>query len=84
MFMWCWYFVGSTLHCGFSPRTFITMRSGSSMPDVLDWEYCHTSGTPLTDADLANFNYHVFSGLLVRIRWIDYPELKKKKRKSSK
>ncbi|MBP0971554.1 MAG: hypothetical protein J5753_05885 [Oscillospiraceae bacterium] len=59
-------------------------RDMNELADVLDWEYCHASGTPLTDADLANFNYHVFSGLLVRIRWRDYPELKKKKRKQSK
>lgn len=59
-------------------------RDMNELADVLNWEYCHTNGTPLTDADLANFNYHVFSGLLVRIRWQDYPELKKKKRKQSK
>lgn len=59
-------------------------RDMNELADVLNWEYCHASGAPLTDADLADFNYHVFSRLLVRIRWLNYPELTRKKRKQSK
>ena len=59
-------------------------RDMNELSDVLNWEYCHASGAPLTDTDLADFNYHVFSRLLVRIRWLNYPELTRKKRKQSK
>ncbi len=59
-------------------------RDMNELSDVLNWEYCHSNGSALTDADLENFSYHVFIGLLVRIRWLDYPKLTKKKRKQIK
>ena len=58
-------------------------RDMNELSDVLVWEYCHTNRTPLTDEELENFNYHIFYGLLIRIKWRFYPEIKRKRKKTS-
>ena len=58
-------------------------RDMNELSDVLVWEYCHTNKKPLTDDELKNFNYHIFYSLLVRIKWRYYPEMKRKRKKSS-
>jgi hypothetical protein len=59
-------------------------RDMNELSDILRWEYCHSNGTRLTDDELDNFNYHIFYGLLVKIKWYSYPELKRKKNKAVK
>ncbi|EWM54974.1 RepB family plasmid replication initiator protein [Ruminococcus flavefaciens] len=59
-------------------------RDMNELSDILRWEYCHSNGTRLTDEELENFNYHIFYGLLVKIKWYSYPELKRKKNKAVK
>lgn len=59
-------------------------RDMNELSDLLRWEYCHANGTKLTDDELVNFNYHIFSGLLIKIKWKEYPQLQRKKNKISK
>ncbi len=59
-------------------------RDMNELSDQLRWEYCHANGTKLTDDELVNFNYHIFSGLLIKIKWKEYPQLHRKKNKASK
>ncbi len=59
-------------------------RDLNELEDVLKWEYCHSNGTPLTDDEIDNFNYHIFYNLMLRIKWIDYPELQKKTKSKKK
>ena len=49
-------------------------RDLNALADIFTWEYCHSKGAPLTDAELDSMDYSIFSKLLVRIYWIDYPE----------
>ncbi len=55
-------------------------RDMNELCDVLIWEYCHSNGQPLSEAELRDFNYHIFYNLLIRIKWRSYPELQKKKK----
>lgn len=59
-------------------------RDMNELSDTLRWEYCHSNGIRLTDEELENFNYHIFYGLLIKIKWFAYPELKRKKNKVSR
>ena len=56
-------------------------RDMNELSDVLIWEYCHSNGTPLSENELIDFNYHIFYNLLIKIKWRSYPELKKKSKK---
>ena len=42
------------------------------------WEFCHEHGEPLTDEELQDFTYAVFSKLNVWIHWHDYPDQTKR------
>ena len=53
----------------------------NALDETFTWEYCHENGEPLTDEELANFNYDIFITLLVKITWRFYPERTKPKRK---
>ena len=59
-------------------------RDMNELSELLRWEYCHSNGTRLTDDELINFNYHIFYGLLIKIKWHAYPELHRKKNKAAK
>lgn len=48
-------------------------RDLDALADTLTWEYCHSKGAPLTDTELVNMDYSIFSKLLVKIYWKDYP-----------
>lgn len=39
----------------------------------IKWEYCHKNGEPLTQEELDNFDYSVFSECNIKITWINYP-----------
>lgn len=56
-------------------------RDMDALNEVLTWEYCHSNGMPLTDDELQNFNYEIFSKLLVKIHWHNYPEREVKPKK---
>lgn len=43
------------------------------LEDVLTWEYCHSNGEPLTEAELTALDYFTFEGLLIRVHWKEYP-----------
>lgn len=49
-------------------------RDLDALSDTLTWEYCHSGGVPLTDAELDKMTYAVFSKLLLRVVWRDYPD----------
>lgn len=49
-------------------------RDMDALNEVFTWEYCHSNGLPLTDEELQNFNYEIFSNLLIKIFWRNYPE----------
>lgn len=53
-------------------------RDLNELGDVFRWEYCHTNGTKLLEYELVNFDYHIFYGLMVRVKWKEYPGLQKK------
>lgn len=59
-------------------------RDMNELSDLLRWEYCHASGAKLTDEELLNFSYHIFFGLLIKIKWKEYPQLQRRKNKASK
>ena len=49
-------------------------RDMNALADTLTWEYCHKSGSPLTDKELETFDYQTFSNTLILIHWNSYPE----------
>lgn len=49
-------------------------RDLNRLSNTFTWEYCHSKGEPLTDAELANMDYETFESLLVRFYWKDYPD----------
>lgn len=49
-------------------------RDLDALSNVIKWEYCHRKGMPLTDEELANMDYSLFSKLLIKIKWVEYPE----------
>lgn len=49
-------------------------RDMNALEDTLEWEYCHTNGTPLTDEELDSFSYDVFINLLIKTNWNTYPD----------
>lgn len=49
-------------------------RDMDALEDTLTWEYCHTKGAPLSDAELGQMDYTTFSELLILTHWKDYPD----------
>lgn len=49
-------------------------RDMDALEDTLTWEYCHSKGTPLTQEERDSLAYDLFKGLLVKIKWIHYPD----------
>lgn len=49
-------------------------RDMDALSKTLTWEFCHTKGTPLTQAEVDGMNYDLFKGLLVKITWKKYPD----------
>lgn len=49
-------------------------RDMDALEDTLTWEYCHSKGTPLTQAERDGMTYDLFKGLLVKIQWKHYPD----------
>ena len=49
-------------------------RDLDALADALSWEYCHSKGAPLTDAEVSRLDYAIFSKLLIKVYWKDYPE----------
>lgn len=45
-----------------------------ALGEVITWEYCHSSGIPLTDKELSAMNYEIFRKLYVKIYWRVYPD----------
>lgn len=41
---------------------------------AIKWEYCHSNGLALTDDELHDMSYEIFSKLLIKFKLIDYPE----------
>lgn len=58
-------------------------RDMSELEDVFSWEFCHKNGTPLLDSEIENFTYNVFLGLMIKVRWIDYPEIARRSKKGA-
>lgn len=48
-------------------------RDLDALSDILTWEYCHSKGEPLSAAELSSMDYALFSSLLIKIKWIEYP-----------
>lgn len=53
-------------------------RDMNAFEDTLTWEYCHSHGVPLTDAELENFNYRIFSNIYIHTIWKTYPDQTKR------
>lgn len=49
-------------------------RDMDALKDTLNWEYCHSNGEALTDAELQNMSYDFFETLLVKLSWNSYPD----------
>lgn len=49
-------------------------RDMDAIADTLKWEYCKRNGIPLTDKELNSLNYEMFSKLLVKCSWNNYPD----------
>lgn len=49
-------------------------RDMDALSETLSWHYCHSLDQPLTQEELDNMNYGIFSNLLVRITWKNYPD----------
>ena len=49
-------------------------RDMDALSDTLSWEYCHSNGEPLTDAETAKFDYSIFSDCLIQVTWNEYPD----------
>lgn len=61
-------------------------RDMDALDNIFTWEYCNSHGEPLSDEQINNFTYSVFSNSLVKIGWREYPlrTLKKKKNRKKK
>lgn len=49
-------------------------RDLDALEDSFSWEYCHSKGEPLTEQELARFDYETFKNCLVKIHWKNYPD----------
>lgn len=49
-------------------------RDLNALEDSFSWEYCHSKGEPLTEQELASFDYETFKNCLVKIHWKNYPD----------
>lgn len=49
-------------------------RDMDNLEDTLTWEYTHRNGKALTENELNLFNYTIFSELMIKITWKEYPE----------
>ena len=49
-------------------------RDMNALADTLTWEYCHSKGKPLTEKELNNFTYDLFSSLFIKTTWHEYPD----------
>ena len=49
-------------------------RDMDALGDIFTWEYCHSKGKPLTDAELETMSYDTFINLLVKTSWKYYPD----------
>lgn len=49
-------------------------RDMDALSEVLSWEYSHIKGDPLSEEELAHFDFNLFKGLLIKVTWRDYPD----------
>jgi hypothetical protein len=49
-------------------------RDMDALDETLCWHYCHSNGESLTDTELQNFSYEVFSALMIKTEWKNYPD----------
>ena len=49
-------------------------RDMDALSETLSWNYCHSNGEPLTDAELQGFSYDFFTSLMVKTEWRNYPD----------
>jgi hypothetical protein len=49
-------------------------RDMDALSETLSWNYCHSNGEPLTDAELQGFSYDFFTSLMVKTEWKSYPD----------
>lgn len=54
-------------------------RDLNALEDAFTWEYCHENGRPLTEEELANFSYEIFSTCNVKFTWREYPDQTRRK-----
>lgn len=56
-------------------------RDMDALSDTLKWEYCHSKGNKLTDAETSSMTYQLFISCLIKISWVDYPGIEEKRQK---
>ena len=49
-------------------------RDMDALEETLIWNYCRSNGEPLTDEELQSFSYDLFSSLMVKTSWKNYPD----------
>lgn len=54
-------------------------RDMDNLEATLSWEYIHRNGQALTEDELSSFDYKIFSGLMIKTSWKEYPERAGKK-----
>lgn len=69
-------------------------RDMDALNNYFSWHYCHSKGAPLTDEELRKSDFNTFIGLMIKVKWKEYPdqtarlekkkENKKAKKKASK
>lgn len=53
-------------------------RDMNELAPTLQWEYCHNKGKSLTRSELDGMDFTLFQTLMIRIKWVYYPEQSKK------
>lgn len=53
-------------------------RDMNELTPTLQWEYCHNKGKSLTRSELDGMDFTLFQTLMIRIKWVYYPEQSKK------
>lgn len=56
-------------------------RDMDNLSDTLSWEYCHRNGAALKEEELQGMNYALFSTLMIKTTWKEYPDREPVKKK---
>ena len=49
-------------------------RDMDALSETLCWNYCHSNKQPLTNEELSSISYDLFTSLLIKTEWKEYPD----------